>query len=110
MRWPLVMAIINGHFDTANFLLNRGADPNVVNQDGLAALYATIDVQWAPHTWFPQPDTQQEKVSYLDLMKAELDHGAKVNAQVGEKLWFRSFTNDYTWIDPTGATSSQPRS
>ena len=38
-------------------------------------------------------------------MKALLDHGAKVNAQLGEKLWFRAFTNDYTWIDPAGATA-----
>ena len=38
-------------------------------------------------------------------MKALLDHGANVNAQIGEKLWFRSFTNDYTWVDPAGATA-----
>jgi ankyrin repeat protein len=34
-----------------------------------------------------------------------LEHGANVNAEVGEKLWFRSFTNDYTWVDPAGATA-----
>ena len=49
--------------------------------------------------------TDQEKITYLELMKALLDHGANVNAQVGEKLWFRSFTNDYTWVDPAGATA-----
>jgi len=31
--------------------------------------------------------------------------GANVNAAVNEKLWFRSFTNDYTWVDPAGATA-----
>lgn len=102
---PLVMAITNGHLDLAKYFLDHGADPNLATNADLPALYATIDVQWAPHTWFPQPDTQQEKVTYLDLMKAELEHGAKVDAQVGEKLWFRSFTNDYTWIDPAGATA-----
>jgi ankyrin repeat protein len=102
---PLVMAITNGHLDMAKYFLDHGADPNLATNADLPALYATIDVQWAPHTWFPQPSTDQEKITYLDLMKAEIDRGAKVNAQVGEKLWFRSFTNDYTWIDPAGATA-----
>jgi ankyrin repeat protein len=102
---PLVMAIANGHLTIAKYLLDHGADPNLVTVAGLAALYATIDVQWAPKAWFPQPTTDQEKVTYLELMRALLDHGASVNAQVGEKLWFRSFTNDYTWVDPAGATA-----
>ena len=101
---PLVMAIANGHFDLARYLLDHGADPNLATLSGLTALYATVDVQWAPHAWFPQPSTEQEKVSYLDLMKALIEKGANVNAPVGERLWFRSFTNDYTWVDPAGAT------
>ncbi len=102
---PMVEAIINGHLEIAKYLLDKGADPNLVSVSGLTALYATIDVQWAPKAWFPQPSVDQEKVGYLDLMKALIDKKADVNAQVGEKLWFRSFTNDYTWVDPAGATS-----
>jgi len=102
---PLVEAIVNGHLTLAKYLLDHGADPNPAAVSGLTALYATIDVQWAPKAWFPQPSTDQEKVTYLELMKALLDRGANVNAQVGEKLWFRSFTNDYTWVDPAGATA-----
>jgi len=101
----LAMAITNGHLTMAKYLLDHGVDPNLATVSGLTALYATIDVQWAPKAWFPQPTTDQEKVTYLELMKALLDHGANVNAQVGEKLWFRSFTNDYTWVDPAGATA-----
>jgi ankyrin repeat protein len=101
---PLVMAIVNGHLALAKYLLDKGADPNKVSISGLTALYATIDVQWAPHAWFPQPSTEQEKVSYLEVMKDLIEHGANVNAPVGEKLWFRSYTNDYTWVDPAGAT------
>ncbi len=66
---PLLMAIINGHYDVAKMLLDHKADPNIANVWGLAALYATIDVQWAPYSWFPQPITSQEKVTYLELMK-----------------------------------------
>jgi ankyrin repeat protein len=101
---PMVMAIANGHLDLAKLLLDRGADPNRAADSGLTALYATIDVQWAPKAWFPQPSVTQEKTGYLDLMKTLLEKGAKPNAAVGEKLWFRSFTNDYTWVDPSGAT------
>jgi uncharacterized protein len=102
---PMVTAITNGHLTIAKYLLDHGADPNLTTVSGLTALYATIDVQWAPKAWFPQPSTDQEKVTYLELMRALLEHGANVNAEVGEKLWFRSFTNDYTWVDPAGATA-----
>jgi ankyrin repeat protein len=101
---PLVMAVANGHLDLAMYLLNRGANPNLATQTGLNALYATIDVQWAPHAAFPQPSIEQEKVGYLDLMKALLERGANINALLGEKPWFRSLFSDPTWLDPAGAT------
>ncbi len=102
---PLVMAIINGHLELAKYFLDHGANPNLVGVAGLAPLYAALDVQWAPHAWFPQPSTEQEKVSYLDLMKALIAKGATVDAKLGKKIWFRSFTHDVTWIDPAGATA-----
>ncbi len=102
---PLVMAITNGHLEMAKYLLDHCADPNLAGVEGLAPLYATIDVQWAPHAWFPQPSTEQEKVAYLDLMKALIAKGANVDAKLGKKIWFRSFTHDVTWIDPAGATA-----
>jgi ankyrin repeat protein len=100
---PLVMAIINGHFDLGKMLLDHGADPNLANVWGLAALYATIDVQWAPYAWFPQPITSQEKITHFDLMKALIAKGADVNAKLGKKIWVRSF-GDRSWADPVGAT------
>ncbi len=101
---PMMIAITNGHLDVAKYLLDHKADPKLVAASGLTALYAVIDVQWAPHAWFPQPATEQEKIFYLDLMKDLLDKGADINAPIAEKLWFRSFTNDFTWVDPAGAT------
>jgi uncharacterized protein len=101
---PLVLAIQNGHFDLAKLLVSWGADPNLSNIQGLTALYATIDVQWAPKGWFPAPGTGDEKTTYLELMKALLDDGADPNLRLGKKLWFRSF-GDHSWIDPAGATA-----
>ena len=34
-------------------LLDRGANPNLAMKDGVAALYATIEAQWAPVSWTP---------------------------------------------------------
>jgi ankyrin repeat protein len=101
---PLVEAITNGHFDVAMYLVQHGADPNLATLSGMSPLYAVIDSQWAPHVWFPQPATDQEKTGYLDLMKALIDKGANVNAAITERIWFRSYTNDYTWVDTAGAT------
>jgi ankyrin repeat protein len=102
---PLVMAVINGHFDTARFLLDRGADPNLVNEDGLAPLYATIDAQWAPVAGGPVPNTTHEKTNYLALIKALLEHGANPNARLGRKLWYRPSFHDQMWIGTPGSTA-----
>jgi ankyrin repeat protein len=101
---PLVLAVMNGHFDFAKLLIDWGADPNLSNTQGLSALYAAVDVQWAPKGWFPAPGTGQEKVSYLDLMKVLLEDGADPNARLAKKLWFRSF-GDHSWVDTAGATA-----
>jgi ankyrin repeat protein len=100
----LILALINGHYDLAQFLLKRGADPKLATSDGVAPLFALIDVQWAPHTWYPQPVTANEHVSYLDLAKELLDRGADPNAAISKRLWFRSFANDETWFDVEGST------
>ena len=45
----LVFAIINSHYDLAAMLLEKGANPNVADVAGMAALYAAVDMnslQW----------------------------------------------------------------
>jgi uncharacterized protein len=101
---PLILALINGHYDLAYFLLQHGADPRLATSDGLAPLFALIDVQWAPHTWYPQPITANEHVEYLDLANELLKRGADPNAAIAKRLWFRSFANDETWFDVEGST------
>jgi len=101
---PIVMAAANGHFDLTKFFLDYGADPNVANDLGLTALYAAVDLQWAPKGWFPNPSIAQEQTSYLDLMKSLLDAGANPNARIAKKLWFRA-SGDHSWIDTAGSTA-----
>ena len=100
----LILALINGHYDLAKLLLDRGADPKLATTDGVTPLYALIDVQWSPHTWYPQPVIANEHVAYLDLATNLLDRGANPNAKIGKKLWFRVFANDETWIEVEGGT------
>ena len=102
---PLVMAISNGHYEVGKYLLDKGADPNLANIYGLAPLYATIDMQYAPLGWAPVPVVAQEKVNYLDLMRDLLDHGADPNVKLTQKLWFRPTSHDKAWVNPQGSTA-----
>jgi len=100
---PITTAIINGYFDLAYFLLDHGANPNLTTTGALTPLWAAIDQGWAARTWYPAANSEQQKVTHLDLMKALIDHGANVNARTGPKLWFRTFHGD--WVDPDGSTA-----
>jgi ankyrin repeat protein len=101
---PLMLAIINGHFDLAMFLLDRGADPKIANVAGGTPLYRVVDLQWAPKSFFPQPDIRQERVPYLDLMKALMAKGADPNARLNRPLWYTTYGFDLDALDPSGAT------
>ncbi|MEO7132989.1 MAG: ankyrin repeat domain-containing protein [Vicinamibacterales bacterium] len=99
----LTLAIVNGRFDVAAFLLDHGANPKLASKSGLTPLYATVDAQWPERTWYPPANVTEEKTTYLALLKALLDKGADANARLARKPWYRTFHGD--WADPTGATA-----
>jgi ankyrin repeat protein len=102
---PMLMAAINGHFDIAKLLLDRGASPNQMSDAGATALYATINVQYAAKSLYPQPTAQkQQKTTYLELMEALLKLGADPNARLSKHLWYMSYNFDLLGVNTTGAT------
>ncbi len=103
---PLLIATVNGQFDIATYLLDKGANPNVASDAGATALYAAVNVHWAPKSFYPQPRAHlQQRASYLDLIKGLLDKGADPNARVQRKIWYTSYNFDNLRIDESGATA-----
>jgi len=102
---PLLLATINGHFDLAMQLFERGADPNLANDANATPLYTVINTQWIPKSRHPQPaDYLQQQVTYMDLVRAFLDAGVDVNVRLDKQLWFTTFGDDYLRTDRMGAT------
>src|SRR5579872_3350174 len=102
---PIVIATVNGQFDLAKYLLDHGADPNAAETNGVAPLYAALNVQWAAKALYPQPRAyEQQQVSYLDYMKALLDAGADPNARLTRKVWYSQYDFDQSGVDEAGST------
>ncbi|HTK29864.1 MAG TPA: ankyrin repeat domain-containing protein [Vicinamibacterales bacterium] len=102
---PLLIATINGRFDLARYLLDRGASPAKASANGVTPLYAVVNCQWAQKALFPQPRAfEQQHVTYLELMTAFLDKGADPDARVNRKVWYSGYNSDFSAIDEEGAT------
>jgi ankyrin repeat protein len=87
---PLLMSVINGEFDLAMFLIERGANVNLAaGGNGATPLWAAVNTQWQPRTRYPQPqEMEQQKATYLDVMKALLAKGADPDARLKSHPWY----------------------
>lgn len=90
---PLLMAAVNGQFDLALDLIERGADPNIYSEAGTGPLFAVLERQWAPWAHYAHPvDYQFQEATHLDVLNALLDAGADPNARLDKHLWYAEFT------------------
>ena len=85
----LVVSIMNKQYTFAKFLLDRGADPNVTDVKGRAALYAAVDMRNEDWSALPMRK-EQDPLPSMELIKAILAHGANLNARLTHNLPGRS--------------------
>jgi ankyrin repeat protein len=101
---PLLVAILNGHYALASFLLEKGADPNIADGKGRAALYAAVDMRNLEWSTRPAPP-EKDPLSDLDLINALIAHGANLNARLTKKIPLRGQPSfDGRWANMIGAT------
>ncbi len=88
----LVIAIINGHYDTAAALLEKGADPNIADSAGMAALYAAVDMNTLAEVFGHPPRKSTDELTAVGLMKKLLDRGATPDARLKASTLYRAHT------------------
>jgi ankyrin repeat protein len=86
-----LMAIINGHFDVAAYLIDKGADPNLADDTGRTALFSAVDFNTVPQSNRPAPPgIIEQEVSALSLISKLIEKGANVNAQLTRQQPYRA--------------------
>src|SRR5204863_6272290 len=85
----LVVAIMNKQYTFAKFLIDRGADVNLVGGYGRTALYAIVDIRNEDYSALPNRKGEDPLPS-IDIVQALLARGANLNLALTANLPGRS--------------------
>ena len=89
----LVIAIINAHYEFAEQLLRKGADPNAVdNEAGMGPLYAAVDMHRLAVGHGRGNPTPVGLLTSVDIARSLLEHGADANARLKKPIMQRQHT------------------
>ena len=100
---PLVLALLNRHFDTAVTLIEQGADVNQWDWYGRSPLFVAIELNRIPDSRrndLPVADAH----TGLDVARLLLDKGANVNMRLRQQTPLRSEPGDRGFVDGTPDT------
>jgi ankyrin repeat protein len=90
---PLLLAVLNGHFDLAAFLIEQGASPGKWDWYGRMPLYAAVDLNTLPRGGRPDQPSLDQTTS-LAVVEKLLEAGANPNPQLKLAPPFRNVGND----------------
>jgi len=95
----MIVAIQNGHYKLATYLVERGANPNVTNDKGWNPLYLAVKNRNIETGAIPVPNADQA----LPFIKLLLDKGANPNLRLTANTEIRNGQRA-TWMNEDGAT------
>jgi ankyrin repeat protein len=90
---PLLVAVINMRFDTAQFLVAAGANVNKWSFRGENPVYSAVDVNTLPHGGYPDRPSM-DQTSSLDMIRILLEAGANPNLQLKLQPMYRHIKDD----------------
>lgn len=102
---PLLMSLINGHFDLSMSLIDAGADPTLASDIGVTPLFQVIHTRYSPKSRYPQQEAyKQQQTSHYEIMERLLRAGVDPNTRLTRNLWYSEFNFGQLGVDFWGMT------